>query len=231
MATVKTKNNIVSVLGTRFLNQSTFVLKIERGGLAFGAGQYISLGLPGKAEKREYSIYSGEEDVYLEVLVKEIESGLVSRQLRNLQDGAHLEMDGPFGFFTLKQENKRGSVPVLIASGTGIAPFHSFVRSNPGLDYRLIHGVRYAEEAYDRETYEGAPTCCDPGGKRNYLLCTSGDENGDYHGRVTDYLRENPQGTGRDYYLCGNSKMIHDVYGILRGQGVDTERIHAEVYF
>ena len=241
MATVKTKNHIVSVIGTKELTESTYVLKIGRGGLAFEAGQYISLGLPGNAEKREYSIYSGVDDDYLDVLVKEIDEGIVSKQLKHLQKGAHVEMDGPFGFFTLKKENKKDIKPVFIASGTGIAPFHSFVRSNPQLEFTLIHGVRLAEEAYDREAYNRIvnerkafntmPPGQDTSGQNRYILCTSRDQKGDFHGRVTHYLSENPQGLDSDYYLCGNSNMIHEVYEILREQGVETGRIHAEVYF
>ncbi len=219
MGTVKTKNHIVSVLGTRLLTDTTYVIRIERSGMIFETGQYISLGLPGNSEKREYSIYSGVNDDFLEVLVKEIDGGVVSRQLKTLNAGAHVEMDGPFDFFTLKEENRDASMPVFIASGTGIAPFHSFVRSNKGMKYRLIHGVRLVEEAYDRNAYT------------SYFLCTSGDPSGDFKGRVTDYIKLHPQGKDRDYYLCGNSSMIHDVYDILREQGVDTGRIHAEVYF
>ena len=231
MARVTAKNHIVSVLGTRFLTETTYVLRIGRGGLLFEAGQYVSLGLPGNSEKREYSIYSGVDDDYLEVLVKEIDEGLVSKQLRHLQEGAHVEMDGPFGFFTLREENKKEIKPVFIASGTGIAPFQSFVRSNPGLNYLLIHGVRFGEEAYDRESYGKVESLVDTSGKKPYQLCTSGDRSGDFHGRVTDYLVENPVGLDNDYYLCGNSNMIHAVYDILREQGVETGRINAEVYF
>ena len=32
-------------------------------------------------------------------------------------------------------------------------------------------------------------------------------------------------------YLCGNSDMIYEVYGILRDRGVSREQIFAEVYF
>jgi ferredoxin--NADP+ reductase/benzoate/toluate 1,2-dioxygenase reductase subunit len=221
MSSVKTKNNIVSVLGIRHLTPSTYVLRIERGGMEFSAGQYISLGLPGTSEKREYSIYSGTPDEYLEVLVKEIDEGIVSRQLKLLQPGAKAEMDGPFGFFTIGTEQRNGSKLVFIASGTGIAPFHSFINSYPSLNYTLIHGVRYGDEAYESETY-------DPG---RYILCTSRDDRGHHRGRITGYLEQNPPGTDADYYLCGNSNMIHDVYDILKDQGVEAGKIHAEVYF
>ena len=219
MAIIKTKNSIVRVQGIRNLTNSTFVVRLDRGGLEFQAGQYISLGLPGEAEKREYSIYSGTGEDYIEVLVKEISEGMVSKQLKHLHPGSHAEMDGPYGFFTL--EEIEGRHLVFIASGTGIAPFHSYVRSYNGLDYRLIHGVRYGDEAYEHDTYE----------PDRYILCTSRDNKGDYHGRVTDYIRSHPQPDGTDFYLCGNSRMIHEVYDILQGFHVGTDRIHAEVYF
>lgn len=221
MAIVKTKNSIVHVLNTRHLTNSTYVIRIERDGMEFEAGQYISLGLPGKAEKREYSIYSGTDEDFIEVLVKEIDAGNVSKQLKQLQPGAHAEMDGPFGFFTLNEASRSGKELVFIASGTGIAPFHSFVRSYPELNYKLVHGVRYGDEAYELEDYN-------PG---QYILCTSRDNRGDYQGRVTDFITTQPVMTSADFYLCGNSQMIHEVYDILKGMGVETERIHAEVYF
>ena len=221
MAIVQTKHSIVPVLETRHLTNSTYVIRIERGGMEFEAGQYISLGLAGNVEKREYSIYSGTEEDYIEVLVKEIDEGIVSKQLKQLQPGAHAEMDGPFGFFTLNEESRSGKEMVFIASGTGIAPFHSFIKSYGGLNYKLIHGVKYGDEAYEFEAYN-------PG---SYILCTSRDNRGDYQGRVTDFLMEQPVKTGADYYLCGNSQMIHEVYDILKDQEVDTDRIHAEVYF
>ena len=221
MAIVKTKNSIVKVRDIRHLTNSTYVVRLDRDGLEFEAGQYISLGLPGNADKREYSIYSGTADDFIEVLVKEINDGMVSKQLKHLQPGAHTEMDGPFGFFTLDRKARSGQQLVFIASGTGIAPFHSYIMSYPGLDYKLIHGVKYGDEAYEHKSYQ----------PERYILCTSRDNRGDFQGRVTDYLQSHPLASGADYYLCGNSQMIHEVYDILKDQEVDADRIHAEVYF
>ncbi len=221
MGIVKTKNTIVPVLNTRHLTNSTYVIRIERDGMEFEAGQYIALGLPGNAEKREYSIYSGDQEDYIEVLVKEIDEGIVSKQLKQLQAGSHAEMDGPFGFFTLDEMSRSGKELVFIASGTGIAPFHSYIRSYQALNYKLIHGVKYGDEAYEQDAYDAD----------RHILCTSQDNRGDYLGRVTDYLRTHPVSSDADYYLCGNSNMIHEVYDILKEQEVDAERIHAEVYF
>ena len=166
MSIVKTKNNIVTVLDTRHLTDTTYVLRTDRGGMEFEAGQYLSLGLPGSAEKREYSIYSGVDEDFLEVLVKEIDDGVVSKQLKHLQPGAKAEMDGRFGFFTLGMDLRSGQKIIFIASGTGVAPFHSFINSYPSLNYTLIHGVKYGEEAYDSDKYNA----------NRYILCNSSDK-------------------------------------------------------
>ena len=66
----------------RNLTESTYVVQMNRYGMAFQSGQNLNVGLAGDTEKRDYSIYSGVKDDYLEVLVKEVEDGLVSKQLK-----------------------------------------------------------------------------------------------------------------------------------------------------
>ena len=56
----------------RFLAESTFVLRLDRGNIQFRAGQHIIVGLKGELNQREYSVYSGEKDDYLEILVREV---------------------------------------------------------------------------------------------------------------------------------------------------------------
>ncbi|MBN1338418.1 MAG: FAD-dependent oxidoreductase, partial [Bacteroidales bacterium] len=132
------------------LTDSVFVVRMEKNGLQFRAGQNISVAVHGDAERRDYSVYSAEHDNFLEILVKEVENGRVSRKLRILNPGDKLSIDGPFGFFSPKVEETGTRKFLFIASGTGIAPFHSIVLSNPGLDYTLLHGVKYEHEAYDK---------------------------------------------------------------------------------
>ena len=126
------------------------------------------------------------------------------------------------GYFIIKDEDLRSKKFLFIASGTGIAPFHSFVRTYPGLDYKLLHGIRHLEDAYDRDVYDPS----------RLVLCTSREKKGDFRGRVTDWLRQNPV---RDKdtlcYLCGNCEMIHEAYEILLSQGIPSENLFAEVYF
>ena len=205
----------------RFLTESTFVLRFDRGNMQFKAGQHIIVGLKGELNQREYSVYSGENDDYLEILVREVLNGNVSLQLKQCKPGQLLQVNGPFGSFGLETFDMFSRKLVFIASGTGIAPFHSFVRSYPGIDYTLIHGVRYNNEAYERNDY-------DP---RRYILCTSKENNGGHKGRVTRFLPGYPVDRDMLFYVCGNNNMIYEVYHILRDKGIADENIFSEVYF
>ena len=205
----------------RFLTEETFVLRLERGDIEFKAGQRIVVGLKDESELREYSVYSGENDDYLEILVREVLDGNVSVQLRHCEPGQLLQVTGPFGSFRLEKFDMYSRKLMFIASGTGISPFHSFVRTYPGIDYILFHGVRNNNEAYESNDY-------DP---RRYFLCTSKESNGRHKGRITKFLPHYPVDPDMLFYVCGNNNMIYEVYHILRDKGIDDENIFSEVYF
>lgn len=205
----------------RFLTEKTFVLRFDRRDLQFKAGQHIIVGLEGELDQREYSVYSGEKDDYLEILVREVINGKVSLQLRQCEPGQLLQVNGPFGSIGLETFDMFSRKLVFIASGTGISPFHSFVRSYPGIDYTLIHGVRFLNEAYERNDY-------DP---ERYIICTSKENNGGHKGRVTRFLAGYKVDRDMLFYLCGNNSMIYEVYHILIDKGIPDENIFSEVYF
>ena len=211
---------IYKVIGTRFLTEDTFVVRFNRGDLQFRAGQKLVVGLKDEIDQREYSIYSSEKENFLEILVKEVTGGNVSVRLKKASPGQVLQVNGPFGSFTIEEFNRYNSKFIFIATGTGISPFHSFVRSYPGLDYLLIHGVRIRDEAYEKENY-----------KSRYVLCTSGEVSERRKGRVTDYLKDFRTENGMLFYLCGNGSMIYDASHILKDKGVPPENIFSEIYF
>lgn len=214
--------NLHKLHDIRHLTETAFVLMLERNGFEFIPGQHILLGAAHSHEQREYSIYSSIHDEFLEVLVREVEGGQVSRQLKKLKAGDMLSIEGPVGFFTLNQQLiDRRSKFVFVASGTGIAPFHSMIKSIPHLDYTLIHGVRYADESYGKADY-------DP---ERYIICSTGDQQGDFQGRLTQYLKTHPVPEGSYCYFCGNFNMIKDAMPIVERQGIPQNHFHTEVYF
>ena len=218
---IKIDESFYKVKDIRKLTGETFSLRLPKSRFKFRSGQHISLGIQGDYQSREYSIYSGENDDHLEVLVKEVKEGYFSPKLSHLKPGDLVEVNGPFGKFRIDEKKIKDSKFVFIASGTGIAPFRSMVRTYPELDYQLIHGVRYGNEAYDKQEY--AP--------ERHILCTTGDKTGQVQGRVTKYLKKTDFDKDTQFYLCGNSNMIFDALEILKDKGFDREQIHCEVYF
>ena len=225
------KKKLYKVLGVRNLTDSTYVLRIERNGFEFIPGQCVNIGLTDEAVNREYSTYSGINDKYLEFLIKEVTGGVVSPVLRKLKKDNKVSVDGAYGLFIIPKPEAKQKY-LFIGSGTGIAPFHSFVKSYPGLDYTILHGIRTANEQYDKKDY-------DP---KRYVACVSRDREDGlprsarndkdvFRGRVTEYLRKHPVNPKTVCYLCGNSEMINEVYDILRGQGVNGTNIITEVFF
>ena len=218
---IKIDESFYKVEEIRQLTDETFSLKLPRARFDFQAGQHISLGIYGDYQSREYSIYSGKNDNNLEVLVKEVEKGYFTPKLRKLKVGDLVEIHGPFGKFGMEPKDAETGKFVFIASGTGIAPFRSIVRTYPEINYSLIHGVRYSKEAYDRSEYASD----------RYMLCTSRDSKGTFQGRLTSYLKDLDFSPETQFYLCGNSDMIFDSLEILKEKGFERDQIHCEVYF
>ncbi|MDA0576471.1 MAG: FAD-binding oxidoreductase [Verrucomicrobia bacterium] len=219
--TTLTGQHTTTVVACESLSATAYVLKLDRQGLVFQPGQCVILGVADGRDQREYSIYSSLASPTLDVLIREVEGGKVSRQLRRCKAGEMVTIEGPVGFFTLDDMAPARDAFLFIATGTGIAPFHSMVASLPGLRYRVLHGVRTADEAFGRKTFDAA----------QYVLCTSRDAGGDFAGRVTDCLQAHPAVPGTQCLLCGNVKMIDEVYDVLARQGVSSDTIRAEVYF
>jgi ferredoxin--NADP+ reductase len=216
---LKKKRKACQVLAIRKLTESTAVVRMERKGLEFEPGQYVRVGIEGDPEIRDYSIYSGANEDFVEVLVRRVEDGLVSKQLCDLAVGDLVSMGGPYGHFKLTADLH--DKPLLfVATGTGISPYHCFVDSHAGLNYRLLHGTSYCSEAYDADHY----------GDR-YFHCVSREDGGAFRGRITEYLRTQEIQPETNAFLCGNCDMIYEAFDLLQEKGLPTAQIHTEVYF
>ncbi len=165
-------------------------------------------------------MYSGANDEYLEFLIRVVEGGCVSPFIAQLKVGDHLEIDGPYGEFCLREPVSEKQHYLFIASGTGIAPFRSFVRTYQNLDYTILHGIRHAQECYDAKDYPDD----------RYISCISRNSGGTSQ-RLTDYLRNHPPSPSSVVYLCGNRNMIVDAFEILREHGVPGDNLFTEVFF
>lgn len=210
-------SNSFSVKEVKDLNENTYILSVSRNEINVKAGQCFSLGSPGSAINREYSIYSGENDIDLKFLIKKVEDGIVSKDLYELKPKDKIELSGPFGEFCLDKK-KLNEKFLFLCSGTGIAPFISYINTHD-LNYTIVHGVRYDKERFDNQDIL----------KKNYVPCVS-RENTTQYKRVTDYIKKNNIDENMHIYLCGNRNMIIDSVNLLNQKG-NYKNIFMEVFF
>ena len=187
----------------------------------FTAGQVIGIALQEDGPRRLYSICSGETETEVQILYNVIEEGYLTPRLSDLEKDDTIWITEPRGEFTAGPEQA-----VWIATGTGIAPFYSMLKSGLSVNKILIHGNRYLEQFHFFDEFDGAMG-------RDYIRCCSSEE--DQHvfsGRVTEYLEDQPSlNPGLKYYLCGNAEMVVDTRDILIHKGVPFDHIVSEIYF
>jgi ferredoxin-NADP reductase len=204
---------------------NAFSLKIERNDIKFKAGQHVELNSIGSPFKRPYSIYSGEKDDYLEFLIKEIINGDTSPVLKELKSGDFVEISEIDGAFTIEEKDLNKKF-YFICTGTGIAPFRSFIKTYPNLNYTLVHGVKTPYERYDQKEYKSYISCLSQL-SQEYCECLKCDC---IYGRVTDYFKFKDVETDALFYLCGLGQMIYDMDYMLICKGVPSNYVLWEVY-
>lgn len=204
---------------------------------SFQAGQFISVVIPGAGPggrdlRRAYSIASNPENPVAELCIKLVEGGPGTNYLNNLKIGESFKGNAPFGDFIYKP--RTGRATMMIATGTGIAPFRAMILSdlfkqNPPTKTHLLFGAR--DEADLLYTEECRKILGD-----GFVQALSRPHAGwkGITGRVTHYLLANKDKIdwmNTDYYLCGNGAMIDEVKQILATHGVEKTSIHQEVYY
>jgi benzoate/toluate 1,2-dioxygenase reductase subunit len=211
------------ILDRAWLTDRVFEIQLSRpSNFQFMAGQRIRL-LHG-AIGRDYSLITAPTDPTLELCLKRIEGGEYSPILASAEPGTLLSFTGPLGYFTYRPS---GRPAVFVATGTGIAPFLSMVRSGI-TDFTLLHGVHKATNLYYRDIFRQAA--------RFYIPCLAagveeaeGSENV-FRGRVSHYLAEHLPPGNYDFYVCGRQEMIRDV-ALLVDVRFPSSLLYTEVFY
>lgn len=214
--------------------------------LTFKAGQYLDLTLLSPPETddegntRSFSISVGPDDDYLAVTSR-LRDSAFKRTLHTMPIGTALQVDGPYGDFTLHSNPDRPAV--FLAGGIGVTPFRSMIRrhARPGSTRRLLlfHSNRKPEDAaYLNEFREFArenpnftfvPTMSRPEGSR---LTWDGEVGRIEYDLITKHLRD---GAGEDvptpmYYIAGPPQMVGDLRAMLSDAGVNDDDIRTEEF-
>jgi ferredoxin--NADP+ reductase len=218
--------------------ENLFTLRIDAAIAPFTAGQFTSLALDidGQRIARPYSYLSTPGELPAEFFFYTATGGLLSNALIKLQPGDRIWIrQHANGFFTLNEVPEARDLWML-ATGTGIAPCYSILRTaEPWQRFQnlvLVHGVR--TEA-DLRYLELADSLRAQYGERFRFQAFVSREAvpGTLPGRIPaaieDGSLEKAVGLELDpahsqLMLCGNPDMVKDVTEILKGRGFTRNR-------
>lgn len=258
-----------TVVGKIHLTTDLMILRIKTDEPRdeFNAGQYTNIGLLAYEQrspnsviplekinedlliKRPYSIASAKHDTKeFEFYISQVKSGQLTPRLFNLTQGKRMWVDNRIlGIFNLN-EVPVGCNIVMIATGTGLAPFMSFLRSHLAehlnTKMAILHGAAYPWDL----GYYSELSLIKNSFKNFFYFPTLLKTDSSWTG-LTGYIEQhlesgiltneagieiNPEKT--HFFLCGNPKMIESVSNFLYKNGYNRHTnsecgsLHVEEY-
>jgi ferredoxin-NADP reductase len=199
---------------------------------SFVPGQFVSFqaDLNGQQIIRAYSIASAPSGNRFELCLNLVKEGHFSPHLFAMQPGDTIAMTGPFGTFVFRDPPRDS---VLIATGTGIAPFRAMLPSrlaaDPAHQYTLLFGARYQHGLLYAEEFKALASRFN--NFRFWPTLTRPENWTGHTGRVQAHLAE-ALGNCRDQnvYLCGLKEMVDSIRLTLKSLGFERKQIVYEKY-
>ena len=207
------------------LSDSTITFDIQldedQPDIHFLAGQYVNVTIPGSTETRSYSFSSKPGHRLTGFVVRNVPNGKMSDFLSaQAKSGDRMTFAGPFGSFYLRPVTR----PVLmLAGGTGIAPFMSMLQvlEEKGSDQpvRLVFGVT---NDFDLVAIEKLNQLQDQFEWFEYhTVVAHPDSSHPRKGYVTGHIENDWLNAGDvDIYLCGPVPMVEAVRCWLDTEGI-----------
>lgn len=218
-------------------NTKLFRLDFQPGqSFDFAPGQFAMIAIKdetGKENKRAYSFASpAYEKNYTEYCIKIVPNGAISSRLDKMPIGAKVDIIGPYGKFVVSDFGKD---ILMIAAGTGIAPFRSMIKQllHDGFKKKiqLLYGF-HAEEDYlfKDELEEFARKY--PNFTMNIAASTPENPAAWQHdtGRVTSIVPKYVKDKNLKAFICGPPAMVKDTVEELKKIGYNEKEIHLDVW-
>ncbi len=199
----------------------------------FLPGQFVSVSelVNGKQITRAYSIASAPNGNRFELCLNRVNDGVFSPYMFELKSGDAVDIRPPLGYFTLRTPP---SDVILIATGTGIAPYRSMLLTELAKHERrftLVFGIRHEPSIMYRGEFELMERD-HPEHLRFWPTLSRPDPS--WKGRTGHVQKHLDEAIGDrrdvDIYLCGLKLMVDDVRSRLKELGFDRKRIIYEKY-
>ena len=201
--------------------------------IAYRAGQYFELIVPGIAPNRYFSAATAPGRTELVFDVRLYPGGAVGDHVRSaLAPGQTMEIAGPYGHFGFTANDHRPAI--CVAGGTGLAPVKAMIEDElakkTGRRIRLLYGARSREDLYDIRLLDAWTS---RSGNFSYAIALSAEPQGSGWtgplGTVTELLADTVyDGFGAEAFLCGPPPMIDAAMPVLADIGLEPDDIHAD---
>lgn len=204
-----------------------FVFETPEVDLLYRAGQFIMLytTIGGQTVRRAYSLASAPRPGRFELCLNRVREGIFSPYLFDLDPGASVEFRGPYGAFGWRPEP---AASLLIATGTGIAPFRAMLDERRDRPATLLFGTRHEQGILYRDHFEHMSG---PDSRFWPTLTRPEPSWSGRTGRVQQHIHEALGGCrDLDVYICGLWEMVADVRRMLADLGIDRKRVIYERY-
>ncbi len=221
---------------------NTMAVHLEKPeGFSFEAGQFIEATLidppetDAEGESRAFTLASAPHEADL-VFATRLRDTAFKRVLRTLHVGQEINIDGPFGSFTLHKDASRPAV--FLAGGIGITPFRSILlqATKDELPHRLFlfYSNRRPEDAAFLEELQGLE-------KQNFrftllaMMTQSEISRQRWSGltqKINKEMIERHVGTVSSpiFYIAGPPGMVRAMQNLLKTLGVSVDNIRAEEF-
>lgn len=207
----------------------------------FRPGQHLTLRaeIDGEDLRRSYSICSAPDEAGLRVAIKRIGGGRFSNWANEtLVAGSQLEVMAPAGAFTWAFDAANAAGYALFASGSGITPILSLIKTGlaaePRSRFALFYGNRETGSILFREELAQLKNRYVDRFEAHYFLSREEDEMTFLNGRIDrakmhDILTRFPPVDVIDVaFICGPETMMDAVETALVEAGLDRSRIRSE---
>lgn len=232
----------VKLLGREEVAEGTIAFHLEKpAGFEFKAGQYLDVTQISPPEKdnegiaRSLSIASAPEEKDL-IFATRMRNTAFKRVMKTMPLGSELEIEGPYGSFTL--HNNAARPAVLLAGGIGITPFRSMLlqAANKKLPHRLIlfysnrrpedaaflEEIQKLQKSNEKFTFVGIMTAMEKStrswnGEKDHLSVEL----------IAKYCKDL---SAPIYYVVGPPGMVVSVRKTLNDAGVNDDDIRSEEF-
>jgi NAD(P)H-flavin reductase len=211
--TVSSKHKVISNIE---YSPECFELDISRNRIDYEPGTCVSI------YGKSYSICSSptKDREIIKLLIRKFTDGKSSQRISKHHYGSTIEIGEVFNYFKPGIAKKY----CYIATGVGISPFFSALRTYEHKPEMILYGARTRADLYERVWLKS---------NYNIKFAVSREDKhfGIHKGRITDLLDQLPIADDITYYLCGIEGMITDTSKYLSDKGIPYDRIQQELFY